>query len=340
MKTVDNGNVLRKVIIVGNGYTNSVSDDIFRDVIENKVTCAEYYYLWNIENVLINFLRRAYYKRKWGLYKKFPFFARYFKKYNAFEKIKNTEKDSIVIVNLASQYSNLTTKDELLELKKSGVVLVLFCVDAIESPQMNYGEVVSWFPIFDLVISDTPEDAKKYNLYYHMDPFPYNNKELPDLQCDNDLYFLGRGKDRIKFCKDIACRLDRDEIKYDFTIIQQEKVESREGIKYRADKVPYREIINGISRSNCILEILSYNNSASLRYFEAIVFNKKLLTNNQEAASLPFFNPDYMKIINSPDDIDVEWLKRKENINYHYKGEFSPSNFIEDVRREISHRGL
>ena len=70
----------------------------------------------------------------------------------------------------------------------------------------------------------------------------------------------------------------------------------------------------------------------SLRYFEAIVYNKKLLTNNPEVVELPYYDERYMRVFESIEDIDVDWVKAIEKIDYKYKGEFSPLGIIEYIK--------
>ncbi len=220
---MDNKTNKKKVIIIGNGYKNSISDDFFKDVIEGNCENAYYYFFWEVKNPIINFIRRIYFTKRWNIYKKIPWFVNFFKKYNALERVKKEEEDVIVIINLASQYSNLVTKEDILGLKKNNVTLILFCVDAIDSPQMNRGEVVSWFPLFDYVICDNPEDAEHYGIYYHLDPYPWKNYVGENNKIDNYLFFLGRGKDRTAYCRILADFLDERKIEYDFSIIGNEK---------------------------------------------------------------------------------------------------------------------
>lgn len=328
----------RKIIIVGNGYKNSISDDFFRDVIKGECENAVYYYLWEIKNPIIRFLKRLYYTKRWSIYKKFPFFERFFRKYHAFNRIVKdaSNKNAIVIINLASQYANLISKDEIRELKKSELTLVLFCIDAIDSPQMNYGEIITWFPLFDMVITDNPLDSQKYNLFYHLDPYPWSIKEQKK-KSKSDIFFLGRGKDRVDLCRRIVRSLRPCNVRCDLTIIGKEKGQ-KDGIRYLRRKVSYKKIIDGISATKCILEVLSYNNGASLRYFEAVVFNKKLITTNPDVSKLPFYNPKYMKFFESPEDLNSEWIKEDDVVDYGYDGCFSPTVFIDDIRSEIALR--
>ena len=98
---------------------------------------------------------------------------------------------------------------------------------------------------------------------------------------------------------------------------------------------PYEDVLNKVNSSNCIIEICQESQKgATLRYFEAVSMNKKLLTNNQDIVNFPFYNSDWMKIFTTINDIDVEWVKAKEHIDYNYHGEFSPVHFIDYILYE------
>lgn len=65
--------------------------------------------------------------------------------------------------------------------------------------------------------------------------------------------------------------------------------------------------------TNCILEILQEGQyQQSIRYFEAIIYNKKLLTNNKNVKNLPYFDERYMRYFSSITDIDLSGLKKKK----------------------------
>lgn len=36
-----------------------------------------------------------------------------------------------------------------------------------------------------------------------------------------------------------------------------------------------------------------------------------------------------MKIYEKPEDIDIEWIKKEENIDFGYSGEFSPTHMVD-----------
>ena len=44
-----------------------------------------------------------------------------------------------------------------------------------------------------------------------------------------------------------------------------------------------------------------------------------------------FYNDKYMKIFKNIEDIDTEWVKSKEKVDYKYNNEFSPINIIKEI---------
>lgn len=91
--------------------------------------------------------------------------------------------------------------------------------------------------------------------------------------------------------------------------------------------------------SNCLIEITKSRPPHVVERFQkAVMYNKKYIGNNPELASSPFYNPRWMRIISSPEDVTpelIEWIRRKEAIDYSYDGrwEFQRTvvNCIEDL---------
>ena len=65
---------------------------------------------------------------------------------------------------------------------------------------------------------------------------------------------------------------------------------------------------------------------------EAVILNKKFLTNNSDLVNLPFYNNKFMKIFTDPSAIDWEFVRKKEDVNYDYHNECSPIKIIERIK--------
>ena len=97
----------------------------------------------------------------------------------------------------------------------------------------------------------------------------------------------------------------------------------------------YEEVLGGVLRSKVILEILQEGQSGpSLRYYEAVCYNKKLLSNNPNIVHFPYYDSRYMRYFSSPEDIDIAWITEDCDVDYHYKGDFSPVNMLDLIKKD------
>lgn len=54
---------------------------------------------------------------------------------------------------------------------------------------------------------------------------------------------------------------------------------------------------------------------------------------------MPFFDDRFIHFYNHIEDIDWDWVKRREEIDYGYNGEFSPVNLLTRIEMEIRKGG-
>ena len=188
---------------------------------------------------------------------------------------------------------------------------------------------------WDLILSYDKEDCLKYNFTYF--GFSYYSFHQDDNQESNvyDLYSIFNRKhgeeSREKLLAQIAKACAQNNITSKLTlVIGANKIPTNtNNIEYLSKGIAYKEIIHNINKSNCILELLQPGqHQQTVRYFEAVCYNKKLLTNNENIYSLPYYDERYMKVFKKVDDIDFEWIKKEENIDYHYTNDFSPNELL------------
>ena len=98
--------------------------------------------------------------------------------------------------------------------------------------------------------------------------------------------------------------------------------------------VPYEENIARAVNNNCILEIVRENFIGfTQRYYEAIVFNKKLLTNNAEVKQFAYYDERYIQYFEKVEDIDWKWVQEETEVDYKYRGDFDPKKWKENLKR-------
>lgn len=180
-------------------------------------------------------------------------------------------------------------------------------------------------------------DSIKYGFEYMGFGGYYSKKNLePNLNNNYDLFFSGG----IKGGREIAIQklytyLSKSNCNFLFDINGEPFIDG-EHIQYHRFWIPYKTVLDYVGKSNCILEIVQQGQTGpTLRYFEAVCYNKKLLTNNPQIVDFPFYNPKWMKIYEKPEDIDIDWIKEEENIDFGYNGEFSPTHMVDYLIEHI-----
>lgn len=242
--------------------------------------------------------------------------------------------NKILIIDGALNYID---KKDLLSIKqiRKELKIYLFMINAIaaDSPSVNgVKDFIFGFP-WDEMFTFDPEDARKYNMTYKGFCY-YSVHSLPNYQGElSDIYFIGGLKGgREKTIIDTFQLLSNEHVKCDYRLMVYGKTTpvSKPGLTYLPlGWRPYEEVLSAINHTKCILEILQNGQSgASLRYFEAVCYNKKLLTNNSHIKDFPYYNPQYMRVFDDIHDIDIEWIKADEFVEYGYQGDFSPNVFI------------
>lgn len=130
-----------------------------------------------------------------------------------------------------------------------------------------------------------PQNCKDYNLKYNVQFYPrenaINNANLPN---DIDLLYVGADKtqQRINILEEVKRICLKEGIKFFFYLVKQSKDNIKTSIAYRSF-LKYPQVIQLISKSTAILDITKDNQSGlTLRPLEALFFDKKLITNNED----------------------------------------------------------
>ena len=83
----------------------------------------------------------------------------------------------------------------------------------------------------------------------------------------------------------------------------------------------YDECVNSIQKATCLIDIIQGESTGlTIKTCEAVCYNKKLITTNKHVAKYPFYDPRYIKIVNSPDDIDESFFFENRDVHYSENG--------------------
>ena len=104
---------------------------------------------------------------------------------------------------------------------------------------------------------------------------------------------------------DLRCEFYIAEVK------EEERIYGLEGIHY-IKYMKYSKTLELISRSKCLLEVVQEGQVGStMRSMEALVYRKKLLTNDKSIKSQEYFCKENMFVFEEPIDIDKDFILSK-----------------------------
>jgi hypothetical protein len=223
--------------------------------------------------------------------------------------------------------------------------MVLVIVDSMHGSSVHMSQAIpkilgyKWSLIFSYDKNDCLEYGFQYlgqSLYSKLyDAVPSNE--------NSDIYFVGRDKKgRNKEVIHLYENFQKRGITTNFNLIgssgsiQHSKLKKCKGINLYCKNISYEKIISDVLSTNCILEVVSKGQrTQTARYYEAVCYNKKILTNNPGIFKLPFYNSRNMQYFENVNDINFEWIKNKENIDYCYSNEFSPIHLLDKIAKNI-----
>lgn len=246
--------------------------------------------------------------------------------------------DEALFRRLRSQYPDLR------------LVLLLWDSLGTRSPMMEAvrPKILGW--PWDLVISFDKGDCEAHGFAWL--GLSYYSMVKVQPQGENcDICFVGADTEgRRALLQAVRCRIHSGGGRCDFTLVPRLGRARRfaasifpcilpqgeEGLRFSAGLIPYRELLARAMSANCLLELVQPGQrTQTLRYFEAVCYGKKLLTNNPGVRELPFYDERYMRVFEEPGDIDVAWVRQREHVSYGYGGEFSPARILDIIEAHI-----
>lgn len=251
------------------------------------------------------------------------------------------EENYIIIVDLALKGIETSLLNKWQNASNDHLFLIL--LNSYNASSIGMQEIksdiskVKWERIYTF----DPIEAKKYKWdYLGFSYYSGKTTEVSGASIKSDIYFVGGIKGgRGAKIQALARSLVEQGVVIDFNVMLtgKSKIEAHRdvtGLHYYTAKqwIPYQQVLSSVACTNVILDIVQEGqNGPSLRYFEAVVLNKRLLTTNPTIKVLPYYDPRYMKVIDDLNTVDVQWIKDDSPVDYHYAGDFSPTRLLEKI---------
>lgn len=315
---------------------------MYRDLIVNEKV-STYYLNKPAKNKIMNFFRRVHCSFRINQIIDLP--GKGLWDYKLLEEVDN---NTCVIFSTGAL--SLTSRSLLKKIKKKSGRMVLLIVDSMHASSwhIKIAKPRIFNFAWDLILSFDQNDCKEFGFQYLGKNYYSILADVAPSEINSDIYYVGREKRNcnrnqkvIEFQKLFA----KNSIICNFNLIDSlinkgkyKDVEVK-GLTVSYSDIPYEKVVSDVKSSNCIFEIVQDGQAAqTIRYFEAVCYNKKLLTNNFNICNFPFYNSSFMKCFSTFDDIDLEWVRRKENIDYGYSNEFSPVKILDLINSNFEKR--
>lgn len=177
-------------------------------------------------------------------------------------------------------------------------------------------------------------DAEKYGFYHFYYIYSKLTNEMKPV--NTDVMFFGSDKGRLRELLHISEEFEEENISSKMYIVGVDNEVQKSEKVIINEPIPYVEMIKKLQKTKCILDyVIEDQVGLSYRPMEAICYNKKLLTNNKSILDFPYYNAEFMQYFKNSDEIDMSFLKKNIAVDYKYKGEYSPKNFIQRIESDI-----
>lgn len=224
--------------------------------------------------------------------------------------------------------------------KDKNAIIVLYLPDTIHRLGIadsceEFNRYAEYYQI-DYVYSFDSGDCNKYgfeffDIYSKLDMISQNEEQ--------GIFYIGncRSKERLDILHGVYQRL-KGLVKCNFNLVgvDARKQIYMNGMIYNKP-MKYAEVICNMQKNTILLELVNKGqNGNTFRFKEAVCYNKRLLTNNPEVMKSIYYNKEYIQYFDNVENIDIEWLKCVGDIDYKYKGEYSPLHLLELIEKKIN----
>ena len=242
------------------------------------------------------------------------------------DKIENNQ--IFIFSNIAIQYIPVST---LKRIKNAGAKLVLYFLDDLANRNSRIAFEKTKKIAFDAVCTFDRANADTYGFHYMNSMYSALVKKNPTVKYD--ACFIGSDKGRFTIVENIYKKMAEKNGTFFCSVYQTDERYKQKYKNMRINEsIDYKDVAAIVQESNCIIDIvIGKQTGLSLRAYEALAYNKKLLTNNKSILSFPQYDERYMRYFETIEDIDWQFVLQRDTVDYGYKGEYSPVGFLKKV---------
>lgn len=286
-----------------------------------KETDADVYDLYNATGIKKLFL---------GLF--FVFFKRLFNKILVKKAKKIKGYDNVIWLVGKGITEELA---DIIKRNNNGARLILYFWNKIHNyTAAEYYQKNGWE-----IWSFEKSDCEKYNFKFSNSFYPITKKVEKNL-IKRDFFFVGYDKGRLNLLNELQSKICDENLQSKIIVRKQNKFspimvfnhKQKNGIIITYKATSYSKIIKYVKQSSCIIDFSTNNQSGlTMRVYEAIVFQKKLITNNLNITEMPFYKKENILVYDK--NITSTQIKKWIDIPYNsidqeYVNEYTISSWF------------
>ena len=212
--------------------------------------------------------------------------------------------------------------------KKKNIVMIMVMANVVASKEKLLKQR---FDFFKHIFTWDKSDAERYGMILHSTY--YSRIKMPaQINLKSDCFFIGSAKGRLEILHKLYKRVTEAGGRADFYITNVNKKDQTESGIFYNKSLSYNRVLANDMSTNCVIEVLAGDQvGQTLRSEEAIIGNKKLLTNNASMRNNPYYKTGYIRIFDEITDEDIRFVMRKEKVNYEYNDDYSPIYLIDHI---------
>lgn len=248
-----------------------------------------------------------------------------------FNEASSDEKIYFVFVGQGYFYKR-TKYFEYLKKKYPKAKLIFYFTDKVESYYQLYGDFSIDYmkKTFDLILSVNKLDVEKYNIKYYPLMASKIDIDIQNETKESDIFFAGASKGRLSMIHEIYNLFTDKGYICDLHVSEVDNTEKlvNSTINYN-NWMSYNDVLKRVNSTKILLEIIADGSVGyTMRYNEALLYGKLLLTNNPILKDKSYIQNIYY--FNNVNEIDFEEIEaRTSKITIAESNEYSPKYFLE-----------
>ena len=192
---------------------------------------------------------------------------------------------------------------------------------------------------FDKIYTYDPDEAEAFGFEYYT-AISDVSRRVSSMQSvpESDVFYCGSIRHewkggRFDAVDKVYQHLTANHVRCDFHLVFSKHLTLPDREYAGTQRLSYLETIKHTLASRAILEIVVDGQfGVTERFYNALMYNKKFITNNRSVRNHPYYDERFMKVFEDPSEIDIEWLLNDEPVNYHYDGKYTPKGMYEMLK--------